>query len=64
MNASVFLRKSSNVGSHLVSFAQRLGRAHEHPGEVIVAIEEIVWSCHGDIGARARDMTRRRSPGR
>ena len=35
---------------HLVGFAQRLGRAHNLPDEAVAVIEEIILSCHGDIG--------------
>ncbi|MEP0963444.1 MAG: AAA family ATPase [Roseobacter sp.] len=35
---------------HLVGFAQRLGKVHSLPDEAISVIEEIILSCHGDIG--------------
>ncbi|KIN67446.1 AAA ATPase [Sulfitobacter donghicola DSW-25 = KCTC 12864 = JCM 14565] len=34
---------------HLIGFAQRLGKASELPDEVITALEEIIWTCHGDM---------------
>jgi hypothetical protein len=35
---------------HLISFAQRLGKAHHLSDEAIATIEDIIRSCHGDIG--------------
>lgn len=34
---------------HLIGFAQRLGKASELPDEAITALEEIIWTCHGDM---------------
>lgn len=35
---------------HLIGFARRLGRASELPDEAVVAIEEIISMCRGDMG--------------
>lgn len=44
---------------HLIVFAQRLGTARDLPDEAIATIEQIIRSCHGDIGGASLRTVKR-----